>query len=42
MQGSRAPAGVRVMRDLADMEDDEFASLEDNFNNLPEGAVGYS
>jgi len=30
------------MRDLADMGDDEFASLEDNFNNLPEGAVGYA
>ena len=32
------------MRDMvADMEeDDEFASLEDNFNHLPEGAVGYA
>ena len=32
------------MRDMeADMEeDDAFASLEDNFNNLPEGAIGYA
>ena len=42
MQASRAPAGGQGMRDVADMEDDEFASLEDNFNNLPEGAVGYA